>query len=56
MSETRAHSSVFRAHTLQPGEVAPITLKKGDKFPRCLNCDRIHKGAQYILLTKHKRY
>jgi hypothetical protein len=43
-------------HDVRPGEISPISLRKGDLFPRCANCDRIHKGAQFILLSKHRRY
>jgi hypothetical protein len=41
---------------LKAGDQQPVSMKKGQQFPPCPNCERIRKKAQYVLLTKHKRY
>lgn len=33
-----------------------LELKKGEKFPKCSNCAKIHKRPQWYLLHPHKRF
>jgi hypothetical protein len=33
-----------------------IDLKKGDKFPKCDGCAKIHKTPQWYLLQPHRRF
>jgi hypothetical protein len=44
-------------YPLQLGEPSPpvIELKKGDAFPECANCKKVHKSAQFRFMSEHKK-